>query len=225
MRARWLWPLLSLSESSNYRYTVVLRPETGEWPYPDLYPVPSKDKDVQRERRHKAVKERRLRLKNQGLCTYCCNPTDDTTRCRDCLSKFNEYESGRGANKTREQKNRINANDKKRRQSRREAGLCTYCKKPVSGTQARCQECDEKFAEYSRTRRARRSAEQKEKENSANRERTKRLKEQGLCVNCGEPAVKGIGSCQKHREDNQKRDAARRGKPNRSLTNERHCGS
>ena len=110
------------------------------------------------------------------------NATEGNTRCSSSLSKFEDYQKERHSKRTPEQRQKINLADVDRRQRRRGAELCTYCREPVASDRKRCDKCNQRFTEFSRTRRANRTKEQRYKENAAEIERRRLLAAEEQCI-------------------------------------------
>ena len=65
---------LSRMGTSNYRYTVILRPAQGKWPHPDYRPQVSLNKEERKEKLNRNAKEKRQMLKEARLCFRCKGP-------------------------------------------------------------------------------------------------------------------------------------------------------
>ncbi len=81
----------------NYRYTVVIKPEPGEWPPPRIPATPAMDPEVKRERTNRRARERRLQDKEHGLCTKCHRELDKPNKasCEQCRKKDRESRAGK----------------------------------------------------------------------------------------------------------------------------------
>lgn len=77
---------------------------------------------------------------------------------------------------------------------RKEWGVCATCGKPRRNgeTTVMCVHCLEK--------RAKMRQENREKINEYARARRQRFKAQGLCIDCGKPAIQGQTRCEYHKE-------------------------
>ena len=106
------------------------------------------------------AKQRHAALRAQGLCLWCRKPSIDRCYCLTCYKKMAVL-------------------SKKHREKRREAGLCTRCKRPgaVLVTKNCCQQCRKEMV--------RREV-----------DRQRRRKERGLCSKCGKFPLSTASYCE-----------------------------
>lgn len=192
---------------------MILRPKPGEWPHPNQGPATTRDKELQNQKKKTRQKERRSRLKQLGLCTYCKNPvTDGKSRCVSCLAKLREYGKNGRAEKTESQRQKQNASDRERRHRRKELGLCTSCNEPIDSCYTRCNSCLDRLRKYSKDRRAEIGEVGRQEENTANGDRRRRNMTLGLCTKCSTPVTGNYKSCDGCRARDRKRAKERWGK-------------
>ena len=119
-------------------------------------------------------KERYQNYKDRGICVYCkSSPAEDgKTTCRICREKQRKQTA-------------------EKRAALRNMGFCSECgKNRIFGEEKICPECAAK--KYASNRK---NAD-KEKNREYFRERTKKLKAEGICVKCGKRAAeKGKTRC------------------------------
>ena len=60
-----------LASPLNWRYTLVLKPEPGEWPAPIVSVTSPMESEAKREERNRRRRERQQQAKERGLCTKC----------------------------------------------------------------------------------------------------------------------------------------------------------
>lgn len=113
-------------------------------------------------------RERRIKKKEQGLCTYCNNNAlPGKTMCK----YHAEYK-------------------KQERLSLVKMGICPVCKKErIYGDEKRCGECAEKHNAQQRQRYRNDIDNYKARKKANVKARTKRYEEQGLCTKCGRNKV------------------------------------
>ena len=128
-----------------------------------------------------------------GLCSRCGKlpPEDGLKVCGSCADKRRAADKARRARARQEGKlyggrdpvkrrRSDRAGDRRRRQARREAGLCPNCgRNPPEDGRSICEPCREARRAMDRARYAARKA-------------------AGVCVRCGEPAIGGSSRCARH---------------------------
>lgn len=150
-----------------------------------------KDKD-KRKSDSEYYKSRYYRLVASGTCVKCGkNPAIEGLRlCSCCYIRDKEWRSQYRIKK------KSSEASKAYYQLLKKNGICTQCgQRPALPDKVRCEECHKKDIEYNRNRRYK-TDEDKKKQNKRVSNRYYRLKEQGLCVRCGQrPSLPGLTSC------------------------------
>lgn len=143
----------------------------------------------------KNMLKKRIEAKLNGLCPLCGKPVeDDYITCLDCRKKKSEQAAKRRADGYNDNARRVK-NKREMRHRLRNEGRCIECGKVDSYTmngRCYCFECNEKRNE----RRREQYKKNKEAFLGPTRERRAKLKEQGICPECGKrKAEKGKVRC------------------------------
>jgi hypothetical protein len=143
--------------------------------------------------------------RRKKYCCYECNNAAQRKRQKEYRKNHPE--------KAEQKKEQYREAAKRRRQARKESGMCVRCgKKPVYRDLATCFECAQYFAEKS----LKKYYENKAKRNAA-----------GMCVICGErPPVEGTERCQMCLDKTHEYWATKYGKGEYNVTNIcKNCGA